>query len=136
MEQGTQQQRSTSASEPTGQTECDVASHAVGWLKSVRSRFHVVARLAVAEAKLAAVSAATVCLLVLLATLFVLSAWGLVVAGFAIAIVQSGVSIFIVLPGLALLHILIAMLLAKRAATVSEDVGFAATRRQFVDGEA
>ncbi|MBT8086129.1 MAG: hypothetical protein KJO19_07925 [Woeseia sp.] len=112
-----------------------VTAHAIGWISSMRARIHVVMELAVAEATLAATSAAAMCLYVAVATLFLLGAWGLLVAGTTLALLQWGVSLYAALLGFALLHIVIAGIFAMRAVKMSRHINLAATRQQLAGDE-
>ncbi|MGB5245392.1 MAG: hypothetical protein WBN34_02510 [Woeseia sp.] len=131
MKQQGLQQQGMEAGEQSGSIDGDVVSHAIAYVSSVRDRVHLVIELAVAEAKFAAVSAAATALLVLLASLFTLGAWGLAMAGLVVAAIQAGYSLWTVLSALGLLHMLVAAVLAARALTMSRHVAFAETRRQL-----
>ena len=58
-----------------------VVAHVAGWFAAYRARIRLLGELALAEARLAATSVALMAFLGTVAAVFVLSAWGLIVAG-------------------------------------------------------
>jgi hypothetical protein len=111
--------------------EQNIATIAVGWLTSIPARVHVAAELALAEARLAAVSVAVMIFLATLAALLVLSAWGLMLAGVVHSLVQAGLPLGAILAGIAVVHLLVAVFLTIGAMRMGENLRFRATRAQF-----
>ena len=95
------------------------------------SRIRITTELAFAEARLAATSLTLMVLLGMLAALFLLVAWGLVVAGLVAAALFFGISLWLTLAALSLLHALGAWLLWLGAVKLSRYLEFAETRQQF-----
>ena len=111
--------------------EQSVASHASGWLSASVARLKLIAELALAEAKLAASSVALMAFLGTGAAICVLSAWGLVVAGGILALLNAGIPLWAMLMTFALLHLLIAAFAVRKIVALSDLVGFTATRQQL-----
>ncbi|MCJ7590526.1 MAG: hypothetical protein MUO51_04170 [Woeseiaceae bacterium] len=121
-------------SEPVPGAEPESASIATlvaDWLSATSSRIRTTTDLAFAEARLAAISVALMVLMGMLSALFVLGAWGLVVAGLVAAGSQFGISLWLMLASLGLLHAFGAFLLWRGALKLSRYLNFAATRQQF-----
>ena len=90
-------------------------------------------RLAVAEARLAAISAALMAFLAVLSALFVFAAWGLGIAGIVHLFLDLGVTLWVVLLAIAIVHILGAVLLWSTAMRLGRHVEFRATQRQLFE---
>jgi ABC-type nickel/cobalt efflux system permease component RcnA len=105
------------------------------WMSATRSRIRTTTDLAFAEAKLAAISVALMVLMGMLSALFVLGAWGLVVAGLVAVALKFGISLWLALMSLSLLNVLGAWLLWRGAVKLSRHLDFAATRQQFQNSE-
>lgn len=103
-----------------------------GWLSSIRSRAHITTELALAEAKLAVTSVAAMVLIAVVAAILLLSAWGLAIAGLVIALMQGTEwPLWTILAGLAVIHVIAAVLIVFRALALSENLQFSETRAQF-----
>ena len=85
------------------------------WMSATNSRIRITTELAFAEARLAAISVTLMVLMGTLSALFVLGAWGLVVAGLVYALLQFGIPLWLTLISLSLLHALAAWLLWRGA---------------------
>jgi uncharacterized membrane protein YqjE len=125
MQQDAQQHRVDSAPDE------DVLSHVVGWCSAVRTRFHLVAELAVAEVRFVALGAAAMCFLGIAAALLLFGAWALAIAASIIALMQHGVSLWVALAGFAIVHALAGVFMMLRAVSISKNLTFAATRQQL-----
>lgn len=101
------------------------------WMSATNSRIRITTELAFAEARLAAISVTLMVLMGTLSAVFVLGAWGLVVAGLVYALLQFGIPLWLILISLGLLHALAAWLLWRGAVKLSSHLNFAATRQQF-----
>jgi ABC-type nickel/cobalt efflux system permease component RcnA len=101
------------------------------WMSATNSRIRITTELALAEARLAAISVTLMVLMGTLSAVFVLGAWGLVVAGLVYALLQFGISLWLTLISLGLLHALGAWLLWRGAVKLSCHLNFSATRQQF-----
>jgi ABC-type nickel/cobalt efflux system permease component RcnA len=101
------------------------------WMSATNSRIRITTELAFAEARLAAISVTLMVLMGTLSAVFVLGAWGLVVAGLVYALLQFGIPLWLILISLSLLHALAAWLLWRGAVRLSCHLNFAATRQQF-----
>ncbi len=108
-----------------------IIGHAVGWLQATRERVRSVTHLAIAEARLAALSVALMALFGVLAAVCLLGAWGLLVAGMAHGLVQLGLPLWAVLLILGIGHVLGAWLSWRSAMRLSRHLEFAATRAQI-----
>lgn len=103
------------------------------WLSTTGDRIGAVTRLAMAEARLAAISAALMAFLAVLAALFVFAAWGLGVAGVVHAFIDMGAALWAVLLSIAVVHVLGAIALWATAMRLGRYVEFRATQRQLFD---
>ena len=112
---------------PTG----GIIGHAAGWLEATRERATAVTHLAIAEAKLAALSVALMALFGVLAAVCLLGAWGLLVAGLAHALVYLGLPLWAVLLLFGVGHVLAAWVSWRSAMRLSRHLEFAATRAQI-----
>jgi hypothetical protein len=88
-----------------------------------------------AEARLAAISVTLMVLMGILSAVFVLGAWGLVVAGLVAVALQFGIMLWLALALLGLLHAVGAWLLWRGAVGLSRYLNFAETRQQFRESE-
>ena len=122
----------TAESVPDAATEtASITTIVADWMSATNSRIRITTELAFAEARLAAISVALMVLMGTLSAVFVLGAWGLVVAGLVYALLQFGISLWLILISLSLLHALSAWLLWRGAVRLSCHLNFAATRQQF-----
>lgn len=121
---------------PTEQTvapaAAGIATLAASWASAAGSRVKLISELALAEAKLAAISLALMAFLAMLAAAFVLGAWGLLVAGLVQGLVmQLQFPLWPVLLVLGGLHALIAALAWRGAVRLSRNLEFGHTRQQL-----
>lgn len=121
---------------PSGTTppEANIVELAAGWVSAAGSRVKSTAELALAEARLAAMSIVLMLLLAVVAAVFVLGAWGLLMAGVVTGLLALGVPSWITLVGLGLLHVVAAWLLLRWMARLSIHLELPATRRQLGAG--
>lgn len=108
-----------------------VVELAADWLSAARSRVKLTTELALAEARLAAMSLALMAFLGMIAAMFVVGAWGLVVAGIVTGMVQAGIALWMALTILGVLHVLGAVLILRAAMKLGDHMKFAATRQQL-----
>jgi hypothetical protein len=108
-----------------------IATLVADWMSATSSRIRITTELAFAEARLAATSLTLMVLMGMLSALFLLVAWGLVVAGLVAAAVSLGVSLWLTFALLSLLHALGAWLLWRGAVRLGRYLEFAATRQQI-----
>lgn len=108
-----------------------IAVHATGWFTAWRERLYLLTELALAEAKLAAISVALMAFFGLLAAVCLLAAWGLLVAGIVNALLLLGAPFWSVLFGLALLHMIAAALLMRSVLKLGNHMDFSETREQL-----
>lgn len=113
--------------------ESSVGEHAKSWLAATRSRAQSVAQLAVAEAKLAAISIAMMAFFGAIAAGFVLVAWGLVVAAVLQVLGAQDIPLWIAMLMLALAHGVAAIILWRAATRLSANLEFNVTRGQLTD---
>jgi hypothetical protein len=106
-----------------------------GWLSATSSRMRLTTELVVAEARLAAIRDTLMVLMGILSAVFVLGAWGLVVAGLVAVALQFGIMLWLALALLGLLHAVGAWLLWRGAVGLSRYLNFAETRQQFRESE-
>jgi ABC-type nickel/cobalt efflux system permease component RcnA len=122
----------TSEAVPGAATEsASIATLVADWMSATGSRIRITTELAFAEARLAATSLTLMVLMGMLSALFIFGAWGLVVAGLVAAALQYGISLWLTLAALSLLHALGAWLLWRGATGLSRYLEFAATRQQM-----
>lgn len=120
------------ASMPTDEaSSANIAELASDWLSAKLSRAGSLTQLALAEARLAAMSVALMTFLALLAALFAFTAWALAIAGAVSALLATGLALWIILLGVALLHIVLAVSAWKVAMRLGQNVEFRATRKQL-----
>lgn len=110
----------------------NIVELAADWLSAASSRVKLTTELAMAEAKLAAISLALMAFLGVIAALFVVGAWGLVVAGIVAGLVQAGMSLWISLAIVGVIHVFLAFLILRAALGLGDHMKFSATRRQFM----
>lgn len=103
------------------------------WLSTTGDRVGAITRLAMAEARLAAISAALMAFLAVLAALFVFAAWGLGIAGIVHLFLELGVTLWVVLFVIAVVHVLGAVALWSAAMRLGRHVEFRATQRQLFE---
>ncbi len=108
-----------------------IATLVAGLMSATSSRIRLTTDLAFAEARLAAISVALMVLMAMLSAGLVLVAWGLIVAGLVVVVLKFGISLWITLAALSLLHALGAWLLWRGAVRLSRYLDFTATRQQF-----
>lgn len=121
---------------PAKATEsASIATIVADWLSATSSRFRMTAELVFAEARLAATSLTLMVLMGMLSALFLLVAWGLVVAGLVAAALRFGLALWLTLAVLSLMHALGAWLLWRGALKLGRYLEFAATRQQFKKGQ-
>jgi hypothetical protein len=87
--------------------------------------------LALAEAKLAAISISLMVFLAMLAAAFILGAWGLLLAGVVLGLHQLQLPLWPILLVLGGLHVLIAAAAWQSAVYLSRNLEFPVTRRQL-----
>jgi membrane protein implicated in regulation of membrane protease activity len=90
-----------------------------------------VARLAIAEAKLAAISVAMMAFFGTLAAGFVLLAWGLVVAAVLQLLSAQGIPQWLAMLSLALAHVIAAIFLWRTASRLGSNLDFKVTRGEL-----
>jgi len=117
-------------SDPVTDTE-SVATHVAGWFTAHRERIRIISELALAEAKLAATSVAMMAFLGTVTAILVLTSWCLIVAGGIFALLAVGAPLWAMLVVLAIVHLLVAGLLARKVLALSKHLGFVATREQL-----
>lgn len=105
------------------------------WLSTTGKRVSAVTELAMAEARLAAISVALMAFLALLAALFVFAAWGLGIAGVVHIFLDSGVTLWVVLLAIAVVHVVGAVVLWAAAMRLGRHVEFRATQQQLFKSE-
>lgn len=115
--------------------ERTVADHAKGWLSATKDRAQALTELAFAEARLAAVSVAMMAFFGVLAAVFVLGAWGLLIAALVQLLTAQGIAAWLVMGVLALVHIVAAFLFWRAIMKLSSNVEFTATREQLTGKE-
>lgn len=113
------------------ETVAGIEEHAKGWLKATRSRANSIARLAVAEAKLAATSIALMAFLGMLAAGFAFGAWALAVVVALQFLDSQDIPLWIATLTLALAHAVAARILWRSALNLSSKLEFQLTREQF-----
>jgi ABC-type nickel/cobalt efflux system permease component RcnA len=115
----------------TAVESASISTLVAGWMSATSSRIRITTELAFAEARLAAISLTLMVLMGVLSALFIFCAWGLVVAGLVAVALKFGISLWITLASLGLLHALGAWLLWRGAVRLGRYLEFAATRQQF-----
>ncbi|HET6565921.1 MAG TPA: hypothetical protein VFG52_10950 [Xanthomonadales bacterium] len=108
-----------------------IATLAVEWAFTAGQRVKLISELALAEAKLAAISLALMAFLAMLAAAFVLGTWGLLMAGLIYGLLQLQVPLWPLLLVLGGLHALLATLAWRAAVALSNNLEFGHTRGQI-----
>lgn len=111
--------------------EAGIAELATTWVSAAGSRVKNTAELALAEARLAAMSFAVMLLLAIVAAVFLLGAWGMLMAGVVTGLNALGLPLWITLLALGAIHLLCAWLLIRLAMKLSVHLELPATRRQL-----
>lgn len=104
---------------------------AAGWASAVGARVKLMAELALAEARLAAISVALMAFLAVLAAAFVFAAWGLLMASVVLGLLQLQVPLWPALLALGGLHILLGVIAWRAALRLGDNLEFRASREQF-----
>jgi ABC-type nickel/cobalt efflux system permease component RcnA len=115
----------------TAAESASIATLVADWMSATSSRIRITTELAFAEARLAATSLTLMVLMGMLSALFILVAWGLVVAGLVAAALKIGITLWLMLAALSLLHAFGAWLLWRGAVRLGRYLEFAATRQQL-----
>lgn len=111
--------------------EAGIAELASTWVSAAGSRVKNTAQLALAEARLAAMSVVLMVLLAIIAAVFLLGAWGMLMAGVVTGINELGVPVWGSLLALGVTHLLLAWLLLRLTLKLSVHLELPATRRQL-----
>jgi len=122
---------STSLERPVAPAAASIVSLVAAWAAATISRVKLLSELALAEAKLAAISISLMIFLAMLAAAFVLGAWGLLMAGLVFSLLQLQLPLWPILLVLGGLHILIAAAAWRAAVYLSRNLEFPATRQQM-----
>ncbi len=101
------------------------------WLQATGTGLATSFRLAIAEAKLAAMSLVWMLFLTVLAAIFALGAWGLMLSGGVIALDGLGVPTWASLLGLGVLQVLAAVILFRAVLRLGERLELAETNRRL-----
>jgi len=104
------------------------------WVAATGSRIKLTAELALAEAKLAAISISLMVFLAMLAAAFILGAWGLLMAGVVLGLLHLQLPLWPILLVLGGLHVLIAAAAWQAALYLSRNLEFPETREQLGQG--
>lgn len=123
------------AEPPPGEAPDNILGHAAGWLAATQERARAVGHLAVAEAKLAAMSVALMAFLGVLAAVCLLGAWGLLVAGIVYGLVAAGLALWLSLLAMGVLHIVLAWLLWRTATRLTRHLRFSETRARILPAQ-
>lgn len=108
-----------------------IAELVTTYVSAAGSRVKNTAQLALAEARLAAMSVVLMVLLAIIAAVFLLGAWGMLMAGVVTGINELGVPIWSTLLALGVTHLLGAWLLIRLTLKLSVHLELPATRRQL-----
>lgn len=108
-----------------------VVTLAACWMSAAGARVKLMTELALAEAKLAAISISLMAFLAMLSAAFILCAWGLLMAGLTIGLLHLQIPLWPILIGLTGLHVFVAALAWRGAVQLSHNLEFPATREQF-----
>lgn len=114
-----------------GGAQASVGEHTKGWLAATQSRANSVARLAIAETKLAAISVAMMAFFGALAAGFIIIAWALVVAAALQVLTTQDVSLWLAMLTLAVAHGIAAAILWRTATKLSDNLEFKVTRGEL-----
>ena len=112
-------------------TEANIAELATGWVHAAGSRIKATAELALAETRLAVMSVVLMLLLSIVAAVFVLGAWGLLIAGIVTGLMQLGVPAWMTMLALGIVHVVCAWVLLRWMGRLSVHLELPATRRQL-----
>jgi uncharacterized membrane protein YqjE len=129
MEPDSNMQQSTEATRVALAT-ASVSTLIATWASAAGKRVKVISELALAEAKLAALSLALMVFLAMLSAAFILGTWGLLMAGLIYALVQMQYSLWPVMLVLAGVHALLALFAWRGAVALSQNLEFGHTRAQ------
>ncbi len=121
----------TGLNQPDNLSEAGILELATAWLESTGSRLRSTAELALAEARLAAMSLVLMVMLGLIAGVFLLGAWGLLMAGVVTGLLASGVPLWAALALLGAAHLGMAALLIHWIQGLSGTLELPATRRRL-----
>jgi len=116
---------------PIAPAAASIVSLVTAWVAATGSRLKLTSELALAEAKLAAISISLMVFLAMLAAAFTLGAWGLLMAGLVYGLLQLQLPFWPILLLLGGLHVLIAVAAWKTAVYLSHNIEFSATRQQL-----
>jgi len=116
-----------------GGAAASVGEHSRGWLAAAQSRAHSLARLAIAETKLAAISIAMMAFFGALAAGFIIIAWALVVAAALQFLTTQDISLWVAMLSLALVHGIAAAFLWRSAAKLGDNLEFKVTRGELAN---
>ncbi len=125
-------------STPALPDDANLAELAVDWLRAVGAGLGASFRLAIAEAKLAAMSLVFMLFFTVLAAIFALGAWGLLLSGAVIVLQGWGVPVWLSLVGLGLAQLLAAAGLFRAVLKLGRRLELAETNRRlerFMGGE-
>ncbi len=117
--------------QPVPSEPVSVVSLAASWVSAVSTRIRLITELALAEAKLAAISVVLMMFLAILAAAFMFGAWGFLMAGLVLGLVQLQLPLWPVLLVLGGLHFLIAAIAWRVADRLSKNLEFPASKEQF-----
>jgi hypothetical protein len=115
----------------TATESASIATLVTDWMSATSCRIRIATELAFVEARLAATSLTLMVLMGMLSALFLLVAWGLVVAGLVAVALNFGISLWLTLTALSLLHAVGAWLLWRGVIKLGRYLEFSATRQQF-----
>jgi hypothetical protein len=101
------------------------------WFSLVGSRVGLSTRLVMAEARLAVMSFLLMLFLAVVTAVFVLGAWGVLIAGITLGLSHIGVPVWASLVGFSVAHAIAAALLVAKIITLSERLEFKRSRQQF-----
>lgn len=123
---------SVAREDPVAPAAADIVTLAASWASAAGTRVKLISELALAEAKLAAISLALMAFLAMLAAAFVLSAWGLLIAGLIHGlVVMLQFPLWPVLLVIGGLHVLIAAIAWRAAVRLCSNLEFGSTRQQL-----
>jgi len=118
--------------EPVAPAAADIVTLATAWASVAGCRVKLISELALAEAKLAAISLTLMAFLAMLAAAFVLTAWGLLIAGLIYGLIALQYPLWPVLLVIGGLHALIAAVAWRAAVRLCDNLDFGVTRQQLV----
>jgi len=112
-------------------SDADVLQLGAAWLRETGAALGTSCRLAVAEAKLAAMSFVLMLVLSVFAAVLLLGAWGLLLTGAVLLLDAQGVSLWASLGGLGLVQVLGALALFRSVSRLGERLELAETNRRI-----